>query len=166
MMIYKGAIIFYGIGRAMKKLGGHIIFFMKNRGVTKIIKSWWGGVTKLLNIPVTAVAVFQNFPHYTRRSNNFITFSYYQTKVIHNFSNHTQIEYQTSSLNCTLVSYRLEMVRSPQFNLFLFSKMTRRCNLKTCSYFGEVDNMQMICERTQWKHFEMRQIFFKTTGNA
>ena len=59
---------------------------------------------------------------------------------------------QTSSLNCTLVSCRQEMVRSPQFNLFLFSKMTRRCNLKTCSYFDEVDNMQnmqMICE---WTH--------------
>ena len=27
--------------------------------------------------------------------------------------------------------------------------MTRRCNLKTCSYIGEVDNMQMICE---WTH--------------
>ena len=39
------------------------------------------------------------------------------------------------------------MVRSPQFNLFLFSNMNRRC--KTCSYFGEVGNMQMICE---WTH--------------
>ena len=34
---------------------------MKNRGDTKIIKSLKGGVTKLLNIPVIAVAVFQNF---------------------------------------------------------------------------------------------------------
>ena len=56
---------------------------------------------------------------------------------------------QTSSLNCAPVSWRQEMVRSPQFNLFLFSKMTRRCNLKTYAYFGEVDNMQIICE---WTH--------------
>ena len=60
-----------------------------------------------------------------------------------------KLDTRTSSLNCTLVSCRQEMVRSPQFNLFLFSKMTRRCNLKTCSYFGEVDNMQIICE---WTH--------------
>ena len=26
--------------------------------------------------------------------------------------------------------------------------MTLRCHLKACSYFGEVDNMQMICDRT------------------
>ena len=101
-----------------------------------------GGVTKLLNIPAIAVAVhvFQNFPRYARRSNNFITFSYFQTKEIHNFRCHTQIEYPNKLTEL--------YVRSPKFNLFLFSKMTRRCNLKTCSYFGEVDNMQMICERT------------------
>ena len=35
-----------------------------------------GGVTKLLNIPVIAVAVFQNFPRYARKSNNFIQHSH------------------------------------------------------------------------------------------
>ena len=77
----------------MKKLGGQY-FFMKNRGVTKNNPVMMGGgVTKLLHIPVTAVAVFQNFPRYARRSNNFITFSYYQTKEIHIFRRQTQIEY-------------------------------------------------------------------------
>ena len=56
-----------------------------------------GGVTKLLNIPVIAVAVFQNFPRYARRSNNSIihsyTFSYFQINEIHNFRPHTQIGY-------------------------------------------------------------------------
>ena len=71
---------------------------------------------------------------------------------------------QTSSLNCTLVSCRQEMVWSPQFNLFLSSKMTRRCYLKTCSYFGEVDNMQMICKWThenilkQWGKYFSKQL--------
>ena len=51
-----------------------------------------GGVTKLLNIPVIAVAVFQNFPRYARESSN-ITFSYFQTKEMHNFRCHMQIEY-------------------------------------------------------------------------
>ena len=108
-----------------------------------------GWVTKLLNIPVIAVAVFQNFPRYVRRSNNLITFSYFQTKEIHNFRPHTQIEYSNKPIELYSSICRQEMVRSPQFNLFLFSKMTRRCNLKTCSYFGEVDNMQMICG---WTH--------------
>ena len=73
-----------------------------------------------------------------------------------------------SSLNCTLLSCRLEMVRSPQFNLFLFSKMIR-CNLKTCSYFGEVDNMQMICECThenilkQWGKSFSKQLEMPST---
>ena len=51
------------------------------------------GFIKLLNIPVIAVAVFQIFPRYARRSNNLITFSYFQTKEIHNFRCHTQSEY-------------------------------------------------------------------------
>ena len=38
------------------------------------------------------------------------------------------------------------MARAPTIQLIPFLKMTQTCNLK--SHFGEVDNMQMICERT------------------
>ena len=110
-----------------------------------------GGVTKLLNIPVIAVAVFQNFLRYARRSTILLHSHIFKQKKYTILGATRKFNTQTSSLNCrpTLVSCRQEMVRSPQFNLFLFSKMTWRCNLKTCSYFGEVDIMQMICE---WTH--------------
>ena len=49
---------------------------MKNRGLQKESSDDGGGVTKLLNIPVIAVAVFQNFPRYARKSNNFIQHSH------------------------------------------------------------------------------------------
>ena len=61
-----------------------------------------GGVTKLLNIPVIAVAEFQNFPRYMRGSTNFVTFSYFQTKEIHNFRRHTQIEYPNKLIELSL----------------------------------------------------------------
>ena len=47
----------------MKKLAGHRIFSRKIGGHKKN-QVMIGGVTKLLNIPVIAVAVFQNFPRY------------------------------------------------------------------------------------------------------
>ena len=61
-----------------------------------------GGVIKLLNIPVIAVAVFQNFLRYARRSNNFI----FKQKKYTILGATRKWNTQTSSLNCTLVSYR------------------------------------------------------------
>ena len=81
---------------------------------------------------------------------------------------------QTSSLDCTLVSCRQETVRSasPTIPTYSFSqKWLRDVHLKTCSYFGEVDNMQMICECThenilkQWgKSFPKQQVFIGIKG--
>ena len=85
-----------------------------------------GGVTKLLNIPVTAVAVFQNFSRYYAEEVTILLHSHIIKKIEYTIVGATRkLNTQTSSLNCTLLSYRLEMVRSPQFSLFLFSKMTR-----------------------------------------
>ena len=56
------------------------------------------------------------------------------------------------SLVCVLVLILIRAILKQSINnkmvSFLFSKMTRKCNLKTCSYFGENDNVQMIWERT------------------
>ena len=62
-------------GGVMKKLGV-IEFFHEKIGGHKNNQVMTGGVTKLLNFPVIAVAVFQNFPRYARKSNNFIQHSH------------------------------------------------------------------------------------------
>ena len=59
----------------MKKLAGHRIFLVKNRGSQKESSDDREDY-KLLNILVIAVAVFQNFPRYARKSNNFIQHSH------------------------------------------------------------------------------------------
>ena len=123
---------------------------------------------------VIAVAVFQNFPRYAHKSNNFITFSYFQTKEIHNFRCHTQIEYPNKLTE--LCSSIMDRQETPTIQLIPFLENdTETYNLKSCSYFGEVDNMQIICERTrenilkQWGNFfqnnwKCLEVFIGTKG--
>ena len=151
--------------------GGHekaegIEFFMKNRGVTKIIKRWWGGGIIVKHSGHCRKQYFKIF----RATRVGVTILY----NILIFSNSRLLYTQfyalranwilKQALYCTRVWCWQQMVGSETIQLipFLKNDSVRRCNLKTCPYFGEVDHiMQMICERIHEKFWNAETILFQ-----